>query len=278
MAKETGGVDHSQDPTFMGKRIEDPALDNAGWKALALTTEAAAKLRLTKVEGALPEEGPGLVFSNHVNFLDIFILPWVATRTADRSLRIVSKDVLIHPEIEEDRRVLIRTGKITEDEVLANDGQIHPYDDQDSDASDGPKTPSLIKRTAGNLLNYAGNPILIHRGELGSEFVQEVRETLDSGQLVGMFAQETRTPQNDISNVMPGPAILLKRYFPDTDAYVTTVAHQGQPLRRPQVRISEPFTYKQLSPKGDMTIKGLQGYIKDTMYKQLVKDVPDLKR
>ncbi|HVZ58932.1 MAG TPA: hypothetical protein VG935_04240 [Patescibacteria group bacterium] len=271
--------------TFFGNRIEDPALDNPGWKALAIGTEMAARLRLTQVEGALIHAGPGLVLSNHVNFLDIFILPWIATRTADRSLRIVSKDVLIHPEIKEDEKVLIRTGKLAppmptpESDTLSGSPETDPNKTYlYTDTQPLPKKPSIIKRVAGNLLDAAGNPILIHRGSLDPEFIDEVRETLDSGQLVGMFAQETRTPQNDISKVMSGPALLLRRYFPDIPAQVVTVAHQGELHRRPQVRISKPFTYHEISPDGKLSTKDFTEMIKDKMYNQLVQDVPDLNR
>lgn len=264
----TREISSSQEhPQFRGIRIEDPALDNKKWKALALGTETIARLRRTEVHGELEKDGPLLVFSNHVHFLDVFALPWLAAHNANRSMRIVSRDTLLDPTIQESVAVLRRLGKLPErkmeegEEVVLPDPQV-----------------TLFKKARANFLKSAGNPIPIHRGEIRPEFIEEVRNTLNDGQMVGMFAQETRSPQNDLSNVRGGPAVLIQRYFPDTPTQIVTMAHLAEPLRRPVMRISEPFSYTELSRDKKLELRAFSNMIKDTMYNQLVQDVPDLKR
>ncbi len=258
----------SQDqPRFRGIRIEDPALENSKWKTLVTGAEAIARLRRTEVHGQLLEEGPALVFANHVHFLDVFALPWLAAHTANRSMRVVARDTLLDPSIQESEAVLRRLGKLPEREMAEGEEITLPE----------PKV-TLFKKARANFLKSAGNPIPIHRGEISAEFIDEVRESLEDGQMVGMFAQETRSPQNDLSNVRGGAAAILRRYFPDTPTQIVTMAHLAEPLRRPVMRISEPFSYRSLSPDGKLPLKAFSKMMKDTMYDQLIQDVPDLKR
>jgi hypothetical protein len=176
----------------------------------------------------------------------------------------VARDTLLDPTIQESETVLRRLGKIPEKSMEEGEEVVLPEPEV-----------TLFKRARADFLQKAGNPIPIHRGEIQASFIEEVRRTLDSGQLVGMFAQETRSPQNDLSNVRGGPAVLLKRYFPETPAQIVTIAHLAEPLRRPVMRISEPFTAA--SAEGQ-SLKEFSGYFKDIMFDQLSHDVPDLKR
>lgn len=255
---------------FRGVRIEDPALDNPKWKSLVLGTEAFARLRRTEVHGQIIQEGPGLVFANHVHALDVFALPWLSNSNAHRSMRMVARDTLLDPTIQESEAVLRRLGKLPEQTLEEGEEVVLPE-----------PNVTLFKKIRADYLKGAGNPIPIHRGEIQASFIEEVRETLEDGQLVGMFAQETRSPQNDLSNVRGGPAVLLKRYFPDIPAQIVTIAHLAEPLRRPIMRISEPFTansYNEISSTGNIGLKEFSGIFKDIMYDQLSQDIPNIKR
>lgn len=249
---------------FLGVRIEDQKIDNLAFKTTLVGADLISFLRRTEVEGSLPQDGPGLIIANHPDWTSIFILPWTAVHTAHRSMRVVARDTLINPQIKEDKEVLERTGK---NDFLNNDSS---------------KLTSIARAALGSFLGTIGNPILIHRGSPRDETFEKIQDTLENDQLVGMFIQETRTPEWDLRNAMDGPAFITI-HNPDIPVYLLAMSHVGISLspknwHRPHIAISLPFTYNMIQPATKLSDrekrKYVTGYIVNGMAEMLKKQLP----
>jgi 1-acyl-sn-glycerol-3-phosphate acyltransferase len=209
-------------------RLQHEGFQNPAHYAALISGDLVARLRRTEVKGSLPPDGPAIVVANHSSGLDPAMLTWLGER-AGRSIRIAARDTLLHPEIEEEEEVLIRTGK--KDDLLNT-------------------TPGWKRQAMAKVIELTGNPIPVHRGKPAPSFFKEVRQTLRSGQMFGIFLQETRSPQNDLSKAMNGAAYIA-RLNPEVPTYlvgITDIAMTKETFFHPKAFISQPLSYSEVNP------------------------------
>ena len=244
--------------TFPGVRLEDSGFRNPVVRFSIPLAEFLSGIRRTEVEGTLPKEGPAIVVVNHTNSWDGIVIEHLAVM-AKRTIRVVARDSLINPDIIEEQAVLERTNKVLTEEE---------------------KHPGVMKRfnrrAFAKLFVLAANPIPIHRGNPGPEFFRNAKKVIESGQMFGMFLQETRTPQDDLSNAMSGIG-LFARKFPDVPIYAVTITNSKRGQGQLSAKIEEPFTYKNLSPDGEMNSDDVTDHIVGLMAAQLRKTLPSVK-
>lgn len=244
--------------TFPGVRLEDPGFRNPVARFSIPLAEVLSGIRRTEVQGALPKDGPAIVVVNHSNSWDGIVIEHLAI-LSKRTIRVVARDTLINPDIIEEPAVLERTDKVLTDEE---------------------KHPGVIKkfkrRAFAKLFVLAGNPIPIHRGKPGPEFFRNAKKVIESGQMFGMFLQETRTSQDDLSNAMSGIG-LFARKFPDTRVYAVTITNSKIGLGHLRAKVEEPFTYNILSPDGSMTSDDVRDHVVGLMANELRKTLPFVK-
>lgn len=246
---------------FRGVRLEDPGFRNPIALAAISLTEAASHIWGIEVEGSLPRDGSALLVLNHSYWRDGVVAEYLGIR-AGRTIRVVARDTLINPNLKDEPEVLERIAEKKDEET------------------DDEKNPGLGKRIGRRVFAkafvMAGNPVPVHRGKPSREFLEKIDEILESGQMLGVFLQETRTPQNDLSNAMPGAGYLAKK-FPDLPVYVATITNSKIGLGKLSVKIEDPFTFNSLSPDGRMKIKDITRHIAGLMGTQLRRTEPNVK-
>ena len=239
---------------FHGVRLEDKGFRNPVALAAIPLAEAVSRVWGIEVEGSLPKDGPALLVLNHSYWRDGVVAENLGIR-AGRTIRALARDTLINPYLKEETGVLERTGK---------------------DASEEDKKPGIGRRVFAKAFVLAGNPVPVHRGNPGPEFLKKVNEIIGSGQILTVFLQETRTPQDDLSNAMPGAGSLARK-FPDVPVYVATITNSQIGLGKLSVKIEEPFTYSSLSPDRKMKTRDVTAHIVELMATQLRKTISNVK-
>lgn len=255
---------------YMGIPIEHEGFDNPYFRIAVPTIKFYEKVvRNTQVEslGEIPKEGPVFMVANHSAAESVIILPYAVATASGRPTRIVVRDTLLDPSIEEDPIVLERTGK--KEDMLNNKST---------------NTMNFPRKLMTNFIQHGGNAIPVHRGSSRSEFFNSVQEAFDDGTIVSMFLQETRTPENDLSNALPGAAFIMKKN-PDIPVCLMAMSnvaidrHDRSTWRRPQVTITQPVTYNQMSPDGSMKVSDIHERFVNTMAELLThQGIQDIKK
>lgn len=282
-----------QPKTFLGVRLEDPGFDNSVYKLAIPVTRSINWLRRTDIRGELPREGAAFVFANHTDAVDLGLINVLSTRIG-RSMRLVGRDTLFDPTIPEEVEVLQRT-KSRKWLIKKGVPLPPPYqvgDEYIEDTAEGivihkaediygalpavdegyiytpfnPETATFKEKVifkgkvkVGKTLKKMGNPIILKRGNTNLSFLKEVRKGVKTGQLTAMFYLESRTEQTDISNMMPGPAGLMRMY-PDVPVVLVGMVNTGLPrgkirenFFKTKVVIGEQFTFNQMRDGREMT-------------------------
>lgn len=180
---------------FLGINIEYEQTDKKALRALVYTSVLYGKISGLQIEGELPKEGAAILVSNHTGNTDIFRGCLACTTTSQRIIRGVARESLLDLSVKESEYVLKRTGKL---------GKFDPM------------TLPLVTPTIAFVLNGIG-AIPVQRGierdsRKDKQFLKTCDEILQSGQMLGLFLQETRVKEGDLRNVFPGAGIIARRH------------------------------------------------------------------
>lgn len=204
---------------IVGVRKESPKLKWQAVIAFELYSKVDRLLHGTKIWGSLPTEGPILVVSMHTSSWDI-AKGYEISKTGKRVMRGVARETLLNPDLQESEEVLERTGK--KSDPLTN-------------------APRFIRNFIAAVLNGV-DAIGVPRG---ASTLNALRPTIrvctqafENNQIVGIFIQETRVKENDLRDLMKGPAFLA-RMNPDVPICPVAVYSKRHPHK---ISIGQPFT------------------------------------
>lgn len=215
---------------FLGINIEYEQTDKKALRALVYASQLYGKINGLQIEGALPKEGAAILVSNHTGNTDIFRGCLACVTTSQRIIRGVARESLLDLSVKESDEVLERTGK---------KGKFDPM------------TLPLIAPTIAFILNGIG-AIPVQRGserdsDKDKRFLRTTDEILESGQMLGLFMQETRVKAGDLSNPFPGAGVIARRH-PDVPIIPITILNKRFGNK---MIIGEQTTYKQLAQESD---------------------------
>ncbi len=107
-------------------------------------------------------------------------------------------------------------------------------------------------------------------------------EIFDAGHLIGWFLQETRSEEDDLQNPMDGAAMVM-RMNPFVDTYMVAMSNtklfgsKGRPARSPIIRVSEPFTYHDLTLGKPMRRNDVTKVLTRKIADLLIQDIPHVR-
>lgn len=230
-------------PQLVGEKYLDTKVtDNLRNPAFYLGLPAIRiweELRGTDIDSPqeVVQEGPALIISNHPGTDSTILLPYAVSKVFERMPTVVVKQSLVDPHYEETTAVLQKTGKAQE---------------LDLDKSGKEKTVFSKVKThlkTGFISNAIGT-VPIDRDKLSRQTLEQAQAVLDNEEILAIFLQWTRTPENSLENAMPLAASFV-RNNPDVPVYLmaqtnTDVRFESDwqkrfQRRHPQVKISEPF-------------------------------------
>lgn len=189
----------------LGVRIENPNVDLVAFERFIRGTQIYALFSGLNIEGPrMPSEGPVLVTANHTSYRDIITMGYAGILSG-RMIRGVARRDLIDTTYNEPKEVLERTGK---------EGHFDPM-----------KLPLVRPFIASVLGGIGAIPITRERPRNPVEDKQvedQFNETLVTGQVLGMFFQESRVKNGDLSNIMPGIGAFILRN-PEIPVVVATI-------------------------------------------------------
>jgi hypothetical protein len=255
----------SEKPRFRGIVLEHPDFETRGYRnAVRMVQTIEGLLRKPEIEalGDLPHEGPALVVANHPSTESTIILPWVMTELVHRPMQLVVRDTLLDPSIQEEAEVLERTGK--KDDLL-----------------NAKKNMWLREKIGAFVRESGGNAIPVHRGDPSRETFRQINKSLQDGRLVGIFLQETRTPEDDLRNAMQGPAFIM-RQNPEVPVYLMAMTNVGikrndpATWRHPHISVSPGMTLKDIGQS--LRTAEVHEVIVDRMEGLLRRRLPHVKR
>lgn len=205
---------------LVGIRKESPRVKWYSVAAFEIYSKLDNLLHGTTIEGSLPPEGPALVVSMHTRSWDMAKGYSMVKGTARRLMQGIARESLLHPDIKESEEVLERTGK-------KQDSFYH--------------APRFVKEIVAFSLRGI-DAIGVPRG---AQTLSALRPTIRScvaafadNRVVGIFIQETRVKENDLRDLMNGPAFLA-RLNPDIPIYPVAIYSKKIPHK---VSIGQPFT------------------------------------
>lgn len=180
-------------------------------------------LHKTVYEGSLPSEGTALVVSMHTSAWDMAKGYTIVKETAHKLMRGVARESLLDPDLEESQDVLERTGKL---------------DDSFN------KLPKPIRQVFASFIKGI-DPIGVKRGAktLGAfrPTLRAISETFSQDRMVGIFTHETRRRENDLKNLMEGPAFIARLHH-DIPIYPVAIWSRDIPHR---LTVGAPFSAKE---------------------------------
>lgn len=213
---------------FLGINIEYKKTNKLALAGLVIISEIYKQATGFTVEGQFPPEGPAIIVSNHTSSTDIFRGCIACIETAHRVIRGVARESLLDPSIEDPKDVLEETGKTGAFKLM--------------------KSP-LVTQTIAFVLNGIGT-IPIQRGKKRDrikdrKFLLTCDEVLNSGQLLGIFIQQTRVKEGDLRNPFEGAGVLARRH---RDVLIIPVSILARHFGNNMI-IGESTTYNQLVQK-----------------------------
>lgn len=223
------------------------------WEELRGTTISVPEDARVK----LKEEGAAIFVSNHPGTDSSILFQHAINKVTGEMPIVVVKEELKDPTFEESEEVHKRTGKLR--------------------AKKGPVKKAanpIVRKVTSAIINNAAETIAIRRGKLESSTIRKVNKAIQDGKKLGIFLQETRTPEDSLANARPAAALLV-RMNPDIPVYLMTqrntqVKFEGNlRRRRPWVVFSQPFTLREIDPEGRMSKNAIHEYIVDRMEGQL---------
>lgn len=213
---------------FLGINIEYPQTDKKALRALVYASRLYGKISCLQIEGELPKEGAAILVSNHTGNTDIFRGCLACVTTSQRIIRGVARESLLDLSVKESEEVLKRTGKL---------GKFDPM------------TLPLVTQTIAFILNGIG-AIPVQRGterdsRKDRQFLITCDQVLESSQMLGLFIQETRVKEGDLSNPFPGAGVIARRH-PDVPIIPITILNKRFGNK---MIIGELTTYTELAQK-----------------------------
>lgn len=174
-----------------------------------------------EVNGALPENGAGLVIGNHISSLDPFWAYYLVAETAHRTMRAWAKRSLLDPSYKETAAADVNRTHCDKAGGLIKRFVVAPY----------VRSFDLIPATIG------GHNVVS---------IKQTRKAFDHDQLVWMFPQGHRRPPGDLLSFLPGAAfIVLDR--PDLPIYPVGFSGTDKGIFAPKtINIGKPFTKNQI--------------------------------
>lgn len=210
----------------MGINIEYKNTDRRALAVIFAASWLYHRLTGFEVEGSLPREGPAIVVANHTSETDVLKMAYISFTSGKRVIRGVAKRDLLDLSYNEPPEVLARTGKMGKFDLL--------------------KVP-VFRQLIAFTLNGIG-AISVTRGnersiEQDRQFLFVCDEVLRSGQLLGIFPQETRVREGDLRDIKPGIGLLVRRH-PAIPVLPVSISNK-------KVVIGNTFTYLELSENSD---------------------------
>lgn len=205
---------------LVGIRKESPRVKWYSVAVFEIYSKLDNLLHGTTIEGRLPPEGPALVVSMHTRSWDMAKGYSMVKGTAHRLMQGIARESLLHPDIKESEEVLERTGK-------KQDFFHH--------------APRFVKEIVAFFLRGI-DAIGVPRG---AQTLSALRPTIRTcvvalvdKRIVGIFIQETRVKENDLRDLMNGPAFLA-RLNPDIPVYPVAIYSKKRPHK---ISIGQSFT------------------------------------
>jgi len=246
------------DKQSRGMPIEVEGFDSNMFRLLHWTADKIwEKKAQIHPEGDLPYEGPAFFIATHAKNESTVLLPWLTTTLVNRPIQVVAKDTLLNTDLLERLHVLKRTNKA-----------------DDTKASLSEKIFSKPARAA--------NSIPIDRGGFNLEVFKKMGEIFNAGHLIGWFLQETRSEEDDLQNPMDGAALVMLDNK-DIKTYLVAMSNtklfgsKGRPARSPSIRISKPFTYRELSEGKPLNRRQVTKILTRKMADLLIQDIPHVR-
>ena len=239
---------------IVGIKYKSPKVRPIPLLTFAVLSKLDHLLHKTETRGSLPSEGSAFVVINHTSMWDIAKGYDISVKSAGRIMLGIARETLLNPDLVESVVVLERTGK-------KNDPLT--------------KAPKLLRRFISYVLHDTSIPIPRGAQSLSSlrPTLRATTKALNEGHIVGIFAQETRSP--DFRDIKDGPAFLAN-LNPDVPIYpVAIFKEQGRHI----VSIGQGFSANQarLDPsfRTDLDqVTALTVYIADG----IANLMPDLQR
>ena len=215
---------------FLGINVEYQQTDKKALRALVYASKFYGTLSGIQIEGSLPKEGAAILVSNHTGNTDIFRGCLACVTTCQRIIRGVARESLLELSVKESEAVLRRTGKLGKLDIM----NVPP-----------------VAQTISFILNGIG-AVPVQRGsdrnsEKDRRFLRTCEEILASGQMLGLFIQETRVKEGDLSNPFPGAGVIARRQ-PDVPIIPITILNKRFGNK---MVIGEPTSYTQLAQEAD---------------------------
>lgn len=250
-------------PSRHGVLIEEPTTNLLSFSMVVLTSKLYAHATGLRVEGSIPKTGPVLLTSMHTSTMDIPAMTYAGILSG-RMIRAVTRKSLLDLSFQESAAVLERTGK---------KGHFDPM-----------KLAPIARVLAFALSGVGAIPINRDSAQRsiseGKEFIRYCSEVLASGQIVGMFMQETRVKEGDLRDIKPG-IIMLANDNKEVPIVVASITSHGKGSKLIRISDDQP-TYEKLKARnggklnartgsaliGDIAAELVPGPIRDKWYKE----------
>lgn len=210
---------------IIGIKKEYPELGWFGMGVLKLLTPLYVATHGVRAEGQLPQSGAAIVASNHRSAADIFLASKISFE-AGRFIQCIQRESLLNLNIIEDPAVLRRTGKGEDD--LA-------------------KMPYILRCLRAKILRDTGG-IPVRRGSVSIETIKAGLRSLDEGNLLGIFLQETRVKEGDLRDLRDGAGFFAVQR---PDIPIVPMGVSGPPNGSGLIRIGQPITLKEARMRDD---------------------------
>lgn len=211
---------------FLGINIEYPKTNKAALAGFVAASKIFVRITGVEIVGGFPKERGAIVASNHTSTTNAFSACVACVTTSERIIRGVARESLLDPKIKESDEVLERTGKKDKFDVM--------------------NFPLVAQIIAFTLRGIGAIPV--QRGSdrnsmQDRKFLTTCDEVIDSGQMLGLFIQETRVKAGDLSNVFPGVGVVARRHQ-DTPIIPVTILNKRFGNR---MIIGDPTSYNELA-------------------------------
>lgn len=265
MKEQLKGAAFAVERKVLGVQLEDRKFFNPTYVAVEFAIRGVFRRKGISVEarGEVPREGAAFVLANHPTTDSVFLLPYAVLQLTKRPTVMVVRDTLLDPNIEEEPEVRARTG-----------------DKKDIFNSKNP----FIRRPLTAVINRVVSPIPIHRGKPDRETFRSISKSLSKGRVVGIFLQETRTDEDDLTNAMEGIATLMWMnqdvpvYLLGISGVTKRIDGEGNDEKKiPHLVLDEPFTYKDIPEEYRKTREGVQRYVVERMAALIRPNVPNVR-
>lgn len=221
------------DSNFSNIRFETTGHNLKVWSLSFPLVKAIFRASGSTIEGTFSQEGAAFIVSNHISFEDPFWLYFIAAAVAKRSIRCWASENLLNPNVKESDFAKARR---TSRDIMRG-GQ-------------GEKLGYLFNRLIAGPYMRSFDPIPARIGGMNTDSLRQTWHEFDNDHIVAMFIEGTRRPEGDLTNFLPGVAMVMEGR-PEVAIYPVGISgtDRGFPLspsKRRTFRIGHPFSYKDI--------------------------------